>query len=170
MCLCVYEKSPSKNCVHSRVQTVWFMPHTVLLRHRRMATQHYTWQLVSMVTPTRRIFCSCCCAEELIPASATWRTTSQPTCCRSGPGERRWAAPPLTGSQRAYSSVLLFQFNTILIYLFIFSSSSCWRNEVLRLVDALCPCRTRNDKKNMWPSFRGYEKLPLLRRGFKVYY
>lgn len=58
-----------------------------------MGTQRCTWRLVSMATRIRRRSCSCSWAEEPIPASATWRTTSRLTCCRAATRESRFASP-----------------------------------------------------------------------------
>ena len=143
------------------------------LCHRRMVTQLYTWQPVSMVTPTRRRSCSCCCAEELIPVSATWRTTSRLTCCRAACRESRWAAHHCFTA--AVSVFYQRPFIFIFIYVSISSSSSCWRNEVLPLVGVSCPYRTRNDVKKksplVIPIWREwvFKMFPLLRRGFTLY-
>ncbi len=91
-------------------------------RYRLMVTQLYTWQLVSMVTPTRRRSCGCCLAEELIPVPATWRTTSQLTCCRVDSRESRWAAHHFNSQSDPYRLVLLFQFlSRVIHYHIIFS-------------------------------------------------
>lgn len=58
---------------------------------RLMATRLYIWQPVSMVTPTRRRSCGCCWAKGPIPASATWKMTRRPTCCRATRRESRSA-------------------------------------------------------------------------------